>query len=224
MRVFRWIACGAMLLPGYALSQTAGAETLLADVSTSADPTADSGSSSRATTRPEFVPMTMSERSRYYLLKAVGPAAILRSVTAGAFAQRGNTPKEWGQGAQAYGERVGNALAVHIIRESLEFGASTALHEDNRYVPSTDRSFFKRTRYAVGAIFIAHNAAGSEHFAYSRVGSVLGSAFISRLWQPRSQDSAGSAMVSFGLTMATDIGWNVFREFSPSLGKHFRKH
>ncbi len=46
---------------------------------------------------------------------------------------------------------------------------------DNRYVPSTDRSFFKRTRYAVGAIFIAHNAAGSEHFAYSRVGSVLGS-------------------------------------------------
>ncbi len=41
MRVFRWIACGAMLLPGYALSQTAGAETLLADVSTSADPTAD---------------------------------------------------------------------------------------------------------------------------------------------------------------------------------------
>lgn len=67
----------------------------------------------------------------------------------------------------------------------------------------------------VSAIFVARNEAGSEHFAYSRFGSVLGSSFISRLWQPRSEDTAGDAAVSFGLTMAADMGWNFIKEFCP---------
>ncbi len=73
----------------------------------------------------------------------------------------------------------------------------------------------------VASVFVARNDAGQEHFAYSRFGSVIGSSFISRLWQPRSTNSSGDAAVSFGLTMVSDMGWNFFREFGP---KRFRKH
>ena len=187
--------------------------------------TADSGPTRRATaTIPEFVPMTASERARLYLRNAFGPTAVLRAAASGGIEQWKNAPKEWGGGAEAYGDRFGNAFAKHVIREALEFGGSTALHEDNRYVPSTDTGFFKRTRHAVASIFVARNEAGGEHFAYSRFGSVLGSSFISRLWQPRSEDSSGDALTSFGLTMVSDMGWNVFHEFAPSLRKHLRKH
>ena len=109
----------------------------------------------------------------------------------------------------------GNAFAKHVIREALEFGGSTALSEDNRYFRSTESGFFKRSKHAVASVFVARNDAGGEHFAYSRFGSVLGSSFISRLWQPRSEDSSGDAAVSFGLTMVSDIGWNFFKEFGP---------
>ena len=159
--------------------------------------------------------MTASERARKYLLGALGPGAILRAAVAGGIAQSSETPKEWGAGAEAYGERVGNAFAKHVIREALEFGGSTALKEDNRYFRSTESGVFKRSKHVLASVFVARNEAGGEHFAYSRFGSVLGSSFISRLWQPRSVDSSGDAAVSFGLTMVSDIGWNFFKEFGP---------
>ncbi len=226
MRSFLWVAFGVMLLQNSSPAQTleantaAGVETAAADASTPADKTTDPGSTAPAATVPEFVPMTASERARLYLKNAFGPGAILRAAAAGGISQWTNTPKEWGGGAAAYGDRLGSALAEHVIREAVEFGASTALHEDNRYVRSTDTGFFKRTKHAVGSIFVARNEAGQEHFAYSRFGSVMGASFISRLWEPRSEDSSGSAVVAFGLTMVSDMGWNVVKEFRP---RHIRK-
>ena len=135
------------------------------------------------------------------------------------------TPKEWGVGPEAYGDRFGNAFAKHVVREALEYGMSAALHEDNRYFRSAEPGFFKRSKHAVASVFVARNEAGGEHFAYSRFGSVLGSSFISRLWQPRSEDSSGDALTSFGLTMVSDIGFNLFHEFCPrGLTRRFRVH
>jgi hypothetical protein len=99
-----------------------------------------------------------------------------------------------------------------------------ALHEDNRYIRSSDHGFWKRSKYAIGSTFVARNDAGRKHFAYSRVGAAAGSSFISRVWQPRSANSAGDGAVSFGISMATDVGGNVFREFLPDLKSKFRKH
>ena len=48
-------------------------------------------------------------------------------------------------GAEAYGDRFGNSYARHLIRGTLEYGASAILREDNRYVPSLDTGFWKRT-------------------------------------------------------------------------------
>lgn len=224
MRSLGWIACGVMLLQTSAPAQVSGAAIVAGEVPPSANKTTGSGSTASSRSVPEFVPMTRSERARYYLVHAFGPAAMLRAAASAGFSQAKGTPKEWGGGAEAFGDRLGDAYAKHVIREALEFGASTALHEDNRYVRSTGASFFKRTGHAVTSAFVARNQAGSEHFAYSRFGSVLGSAFISRLWQPRSENSPGDASVSFGVTMVTEMGWNFFKEFRPEISKRFRKH
>jgi hypothetical protein len=204
-----------------AFAQTAGTDTPPVDISSPADNHGTSVPPANA----EYVPMTASERARKYLLGAFGPAAILRAAAGAGISQWTKTPKEWGEGPEAYGDRFGNAFAKHVMREALEYGGSTALHEDNRYFRSTESGFFKRSKHAVASIFEARNEAGGEHFAYSRFGSVLGSSFVSRLWQPRSEDSSGSAAVSFGLTMVSDIGLNFFHEFCPrSLTKHFKVH
>ncbi len=172
-------------------------------------------------TAPEFTPLTASERLRFYLESSFGPGAFLRAAAAGGIAQWSGTPKEWGGGAKAYGERVGNSFAKHVIRQTLQYGAASALREDNRYFRSTEAGFWKRTEHAVTSTFEARNDGGRDHFAYSRFGSALGASFISRLWQPRSTNSAGDAAVNFGITIATDIGWNVFREFRPNRLRRF---
>ena len=222
---FLWIALGLTVIQTHAFSQSTDAGSPAADVSNPAPDAPSSVSPQSAAVSQEYSPMTASERARKYLVGAFGPGGILRAAASGGITQWTKTPKEWGVGAEAYGDRFGTAFAQHVIREALEYGASSALHEDNRYFRSTESGFFKRTKHAVASAFLARNEAGSEHFAYSRFGAVAGSAFISRLWQPHSTNTAGDGAVSFGLTMATDVGWNVVKEFSPrSLGRRLGAH
>jgi hypothetical protein len=172
---------------------------------------------------PEFAPMTCSERLRNYVVDAAGYESILRSAASAGIRQAEGTPKEWGGGAKGYGERVGNSFAEHFIDQTLQYGISAALHEDNRYFVSGQTGFFVRTRYAIKSTLLARHDNGSQHFSFSRIGGAAGGAFISREWQPRSATSAGDGAVTFGITMASDIGFNVFREFWPDLKRGFRK-
>jgi len=215
---------GLLLWPCVATAQSNNLEALRPDVSGPDDGTSGEISTTGAGIPQEFTPLTNSERARIYLRSAFGPGAIVKAAAAGAIAQANGKPKEWGGGADAFGERIGNAYAMHVIRKTLEHGGAFALHEDNRYIRSTETGFWPRSKHVIGSIFVARNDAGREHFAYSRFGSALGSSFISRIWMPPSSNSAGDAAVTFGITMATDIGGNFLREFMPSIGKRFRKH
>ena len=169
------------------------------------------------------MPLTASERLRLYLKRTYGPLSIVQSAAGAGISQWRGAPKEWKQGAEAYGDRFGNSYAKHVIRGTLEYGASALLHEDNRYVPSLDTGFLKRTRHAIASTFVARNDAGHEHFAYSRFGSALGAAFISRIWQPPSRSGAGDGLYSFGITMANGMGWDILREFWPDVRRGFKK-
>ena|SRR5215469_3464459 len=168
-----------------------------------------------ATNQSTYEPLTASERWRRFFIGALGPEAILRAGAGAGISQLNNTPKEWRQGSEAYGERFGSDLAEHVIRKTMESGAAAVLHEDNRYFPSTDTGFGRRLKHAVFSTFVARNDAGQEHLAYSRLGSAVGASFISRIWQPPSQNKSGDAATNFGFTMGVDVGWNVFREFCP---------
>jgi hypothetical protein len=168
--------------------------------------------------------LSANERLRLYLKRTYGPISIVQSAAGAGISQWRGAPKEWKQAAEAYGDRFGNSYAEHVIRGTMEYGASAMLREDNRYVPSLDTGFWKRTRHAIASTFVARNDGGHEHFAYSRFGSALGAAFISRIWQPPSRNSAGDGVYSFGITMANGIGWDVLREFWPDIRRRFKKH
>jgi len=217
------LALGLLLWQSAAPAQTQYSATALAEA-----PKADTratgvvGSTVSVTIR-EYVPLTTSERWKRYFVAALGPEAILNSAASAGILQWENTPKEWGGGAQAFGERFGNSMAQHVMRTTLEFGASAALHEDNRYFRSTDTGFWRRTKHAIASTFVAHNNAGGTHFAYSRFGSAAGASFISRIWQPRSTNSAGDGAVNFGTSIGVDVGLNLVREFLPrGVTKHFK--
>jgi hypothetical protein len=171
----------------------------------------------------EYIPMTDSERLRDYLTGTFGTAALEKTAASAEMMQLQNIPIEWGKSPAKYGVRLGSAFAQHFIRGTLQYGVSSALHEDNRYQRSGKKGFWKRTRYAISGTFLARHPNGRRSFSFSRIGSAGGAAFISRAWLPQSIATVGAGTSSFGLTIAFDVGSNVFREFWPDLKKHFRR-
>src|SRR6185369_8653420 len=103
----------------------------------------------------EYTPMTRSERFRNYLAGTVAPGSLAGVVARAGFEQWRNSPTEWGQGSEGFSDRLGNAYAKHFIRRTLEFGASSALHQDDRYLASGEKGFWRRTKYAVASTFLA---------------------------------------------------------------------
>jgi hypothetical protein len=88
--------------------------TMLADASTES-PGGDSGVSRapsitpKATPTVEFTPLTASKRLRLYLTTTYGPQWIVHSAAAAGISQWRDAPKEWKQGAEAYGDRFENS-------------------------------------------------------------------------------------------------------------------
>lgn len=171
----------------------------------------------------QFTPMTRYERLGNYVSGLVSFESFVNAAGRAGLSQATNTPKEWGGGAEGYGERVGNIFAEHVIRRTLEYGASAALHEDNRYFVSGETGFFRRVKYAVIGTFLARHDNGSRSLSFSRIGGAAGAAFISREWQPPSTNSAGDGATAFGFSMGSQVGFNVFREFWPDMKRRFHK-
>jgi hypothetical protein len=171
----------------------------------------------------EFEPLTRSERFAKYLAGVADAESLVRAVASAGIQQATHTPKEWSRGPDGFGKRVGNAYAEHVIHRTVEYGISAALHEDNRYFVSGQVGFLRRTKYAFASTFLARHDDGSRSLSFSRIGAAAGTGFVSRQWQPRSTTSAGDGAVSFGVIVATDIGFNILREFWPGVKRNLRK-
>ena len=172
----------------------------------------------------EFTPMTRSERLRHYLTSTAGLSAIGHAALRAEIGQFTKNPKEWGRDPAGYSSRLGSALAYHGVHTTLEYGASSLLHEDNRYLPLRRNGFWRRMKYAVTSSFLARHDNGRRSFSFSGVGSAAGAAFISRAWLPQSVATVGAGAGSFGITIGASVGVNVFREFWPDLKRKLRRN
>jgi hypothetical protein len=174
-------------------------------------------------TSKEFRPMTQPERNRLYFKTMVNPLSFAKVGFSAGIDQANDKPMEWEQGASGYGKRFANILGQYSIQRTVTYGLGSALHEDNRYFNSGKQGFWPRTGYALSSGILARHDDGSLHFSISQVGGVAAGAFLARTWLPPSQSSAGDGAVSFGITMATNIGFSVMKEFLPDLGRALTK-
>jgi hypothetical protein len=167
----------------------------------------------------DFQPLTQKERTKLYLKTMVNPLGYLKAGFSAGIDQWNDKPPEWEQGASGYGKRFANILGQYSIQRTVTFGLSSALHEDNRYFNSGKNGLWSRTGYAAASGILSRHDNGSLHLSFSQLGGVAAGAFLSRYWQPASQRSAGDGAVSFGITMASNIGFGVVKEFLPDLGR-----
>jgi hypothetical protein len=166
-----------------------------------------------------FQPLTQRERTKIYLHTFVNPLGYLKAGFSAGIDQWKDKPEEWEQGASGYGKRFANIMGQYSIQRTVTFGLGSVLHEDNRYFNSGKKGFWSRTGYAVASGVLARHDDGSLHPSVSQLGGVAAGAFISRAWLPASQNSPGDGAVSFGITMASNMGFGVVKEFLPDIGR-----
>ncbi len=159
--------------------------------------------------------MTTSERLVSAGDSVYGPRAFLQVGLRAAIDHGTDRQREWGQGGEGFGLRIGSAWAERFIGEVVEQTAGFKLHEDNRYFVMGSGGPAHRLIYALASTILARHDDGSRGFSYSLVaGTAIGS-FAARTWQPRSNTSTGDAAVSFGIMLGLRAGLNVVREFAP---------
>ena len=171
----------------------------------------------------EFRAMTQPERNRLYFKTMVNPFSFVKVGFSAGIDQANDKPTEWGQGASGYGRRFANILGQYSIQRTVTYGLGSVLHEDNRYFNSGRQGFWPRTGYALSSGILARHDDGSLHFSISQVGGVAAGAFLARTWLPPSQSSASAGAVSFGISMASNMGFSVVKEFLPDLGRALAK-
>lgn len=171
----------------------------------------------------EFRALNQHERNRLYFETMVNPLSFVRCAASAGIDQANDKPREWEQGGSGYGKRFANILGQYSIQRTATYALGSALHEDNRYFNSGKHGFWSRTGYALASGILARHDDGTRRFSFSQVGGVAAGAFVARAWLPKSQSSAGDGAVSFGITMATNIGFGVVKEFLPDLVRPFIK-
>ena len=167
----------------------------------------------------QFRPMNQQERTHLYLKTMINPLGFMKAGFSAGLDQWADKPKEWEQGASGYGKRYANILGQYSIQRTVTFGVSSLLHEDNRYFNSGKQGVWPRLGYSLASGVLARHDDGRRRISISQFGGVAAGAFLSRAWLPQSQNSAGDAAVSFGITMGSNIGFGVLKEFLPDLGR-----
>ena len=174
-----------------------------------------------STTLPAYTPMTQGERAKYYVQRMFSPESVLRSAAGASINQALDTPHEWHQGAEGYGRRFASSYGEHIVQATTMYGTSAIFHEDNRYFRSGRTGFGNRLVYALSSTVLARHDDGDRYISASRLLSYGAAASLSRLWQPPSTSKFANAGRVFGITLGVEAGFNVAREFLPTI---FRSH
>lgn len=167
----------------------------------------------------DFRPLSRRERTQLYAKTMLNPLGYAKAGFSAGIDQWKDKPAEWKQGASGYGLRFANILGQYSIQRTVTFAVSSAFDEDNRYFNSGKKGIGGRVAYAVVSGILARDHDGSRHVSMSQIGGIAAGAFVSRLWQPPSQESAGAGAVSFGITMASNMGFGVVKEFLPDIGR-----
>jgi hypothetical protein len=176
-------------------------------------------------TQADFKPLTANQKAKFYAKGLISPVMFFTAGAAAGIAQMEHVPHAWGQGADGYGERFGNYLAKQAVQRTLRLGLEELLHEDNRYFASGERGMGRRFVYALKSSVMARTDDGRQRISLSEIGSIAGGSFLSRVWQPTTNSSAGDGAVSFGIGMGANAGMNVLREFLPDATRRvFRRH
>jgi len=171
-------------------------------------------------------PMTIRDKFLIYAHKSFGPPALILPAFGaglGMINPPSKYPKEWKDGAGAFGRNYGYRLADRTSRDTAQFLTGALLREDPRYLRSTSSNPLARTVHALAFTIFDKTDSGRTTFAASNFAAAAAGGFVGMGILPHGYNDITHAeqhMASEFLQIG--IG-NVLTEFEPQWGPWAKK-
>jgi hypothetical protein len=138
------------------------------------------------------------------------------------WAQLANDDPTFGQGAAGYGKRYGVALLDNVSGDFFgTFFYPALFRQDPRYYRVAHGPTHVRLFHAMRHVFVAHSDSGHLMFNFSEWFGTASSKSLSNLYHPGNDRGFGTTAQRVGISIGTDMGFDVLREFWPELAHIF---
>jgi hypothetical protein len=162
-----------------------------------------------------YKPLTGEERWKLYWKQnyfSVG-AYFGPVVTALLLDQATNSPSEWGGGLRGYGRRFGSRTADAILQGTFQAPVAAILHEDVRYISSSQPGGKRRLLHAIAYSFLTYNTDGHPTPNFANLGAYYASTAISTIWLPGQHSVAAYTFANGTEQIGISIAVNLLQEF-----------
>jgi hypothetical protein len=153
-----------------------------------ASPAAPSPQSGRtqAHTSASYTRPTEKTKIQNYLFDSFGPYPIAGAALVGGIQHWHNSPPEWKQGAEAYGQRVGSNFGIALVTTTSRYALAEILREDTLYYRCECEGVFPRLRHAVISTLTArHGDDGRPVFSFPALAAPYAGTMTAALgWYP----------------------------------------
>ncbi len=170
-------------------------------------------------------PCLFSPRKKFVLFvrNSVEPITILGAGLNAGLAQAANADPQFGQGGTGYFQRFGVALADSTSGEFFgSFLYPVIFRQDPRYYRMGQGSSKQRLRKALAHVFVAHSDSGKSMFNYSEWLGTISTTTLHNVYHPGNRLGFEPTASRIGITLGTDMGFAILREFWPDVSRKFK--
>jgi hypothetical protein len=170
--------------------------------------------------------LSFSDKFTIYAHQTFGPPAVIFPAFKAGLGMANPTnhyPREWKDGAGAFGRLYGDSIATVTSQRTARFLTGVALHEDPRYVRSTSKNLLVRTVHAVAFTFIDKTDSGKNTIAFSNFAGAAAGGFVGSAYLPHGYNDLTHAEQRMAMQFTSIAIQNVAAEFQPQWGPIVRK-
>jgi hypothetical protein len=168
---------------------------------------------------------SLAPRQKFHLFirNTFEPVTIISSAFDAGLAQAQDTDPTFGQGAEGYGKRIGAAMADRVSSDFFHtFAFPVIFRQDPRYYRLGQGTTGGRTGHALTHVFVARNDSGKKMFNYSEWLGTTASVALGNTYHPGNRRGVGPASGRVAISVGTDVGFDLLREFWPELVRKFK--
>jgi len=169
----------------------------------------------------EMVAMSGQQRGRIYLEQTLAaPSDYFKRMISAGFDQWRDSPSQWGQGWEAYGDRFASREGQFIAANSLAALGNAALKYEPRYDQCKCSGFRARTWHAILRNFLTYDHSEQElRPQWALYTGAFGGGVIATAWKPHPRN----ALVDGGFGVLGQAGYgallNFFTEFAGDINR-----
>ena len=171
-------------------------------------------------------PLTAEGKFSVYVHRTFGPPALILPAFGASLSMLNppsHYPREWKDGAQAFGRHYGNTVATATARETASMLASVALHEDPRYRPSGGTNVLYRAFHALSYTVVDRTDSGKRTIAVSNFAGAAAGGLVGIAYLPNGFTDAAHTQQRMAMQFATIAIHNLAAEFQPQWGPIMKK-